>query len=93
MQMHHSILHKERHLYWYRENDLGPVYGFQWRHFIAPYDNCEKDYSGEGIDQLKNLIEDLKDPVKRYSRRHILTAWNPCQIMNGIATVSSFVPI
>ena len=75
-----DFLHKERGLFDYREDDLGPVYGFQWRHFNAPYENCETDYSGEGIDQLKQLINDLKDPVKRYSRRHILTAWNPCQI-------------
>lgn len=75
-----DFLHNERGLFGNREDDLGPVYGFQWRHFNAPYENCEKDYSNQGIDQLKYLIEDLKDPVKRYSRRHILTAWNPCQI-------------
>lgn len=75
-----DFLHKERHLYWYREDELGPVYGFQWRHFNAPYMGCEADYRGQGIDQLKHLIENLKDPIKRYSRRHILTAWNPCQI-------------
>ena len=75
-----DFLHNERGLFSNREDDLGPVYGFQWRHFNAPYTDCETDYSDEGIDQLKQLINDLKDPVKRYSRRHILTAWNPCQI-------------
>ena len=75
-----DFLHNERGLLNYREDELGPVYGFQWRHFNAPYNGCEADYSNQGIDQLKHLIEDLKDPVKRYSRRHILTAWNPCQI-------------
>lgn len=75
-----EFLHNERGLIDNREDDLGPVYGFQWRHFNAPYKNYETDYRDQGIDQLKNLIEDLKDPVKRYSRRHILTAWNPCQI-------------
>lgn len=69
-----------RGLYRYKEGDLGPVYGFQWRHFNASYVNCDSDYSGEGIDQIQRIIHDLKNPETRASRRHILTAWNPCQI-------------
>lgn len=64
----------------YNEGDLGPVYGHQWRFFNASYEDCHKDYSGKGVDQLQNVIDDLKDPDKRYSRRHVITAWNPCQI-------------
>jgi thymidylate synthase len=63
-----------------QENDLGPVYGHQWRYFNAPYTDCNTDYTGKGIDQLAELIENLKDPVKRISRRHIISAWNPCQL-------------
>ena len=63
-----------------KENDLGPVYGHQWRHFNATYDNCKSDYSNKGIDQLNNIIKILKDPKERNSRRIILTAWNPCQL-------------
>ena len=37
-------------LYSLEENDLGPIYGHQWRHFNAPYENCLTDYSGQGID-------------------------------------------
>lgn len=60
------------------EGDLGPVYGFQWRHFGADYVDCNTDYSGRGIDQLKNVIESIKkDPN---SRRHIVSAWNPMQL-------------
>ena len=61
----------------YDEGDMGPGYGFQWRHFNEEYTSCDITYTG-GIDQLANLIEGLRtDP---FSRRHIFTAWNPCQI-------------
>jgi len=62
------------------EGDLGPIYGFQWRHFNAAYRDCDTDYSGHGIDQLQYIIDQLKDPVKRNSRRLVMTAWNPCQL-------------
>ena len=45
--------------------ELGPVYGKQWRNF-------------DGVDQLKKLIENLKS--NPFSRRHILSAWNPPEI-------------
>lgn len=64
----------------YPENDLGPVYGFQWRHFNTPYYNCNTGYENKGVDQLEKIINDLKNPETRSSRRHILTAWNPCQL-------------
>jgi len=60
--------------------DLGPIYGHQWRHFNAAYTDCHTDYSGKGVDQLQNIIDQLKDPVQRYSRRLVMSAWNPCQI-------------
>ena len=71
---------KSRGIYDYQDGDLGPIYGFQWRHFNAKYEGCDKDYSGMGIDQLKQVIEDLKNPDTRNSRRHIVSAWNPCQL-------------
>ena len=64
----------------FMEDDLGPIYGFQWRHYNAKYNGCNSDYSNKGIDQLKEVIECLKDPEKRNSRRMIITAWNPCQL-------------
>ena len=64
----------------YKENDLGPVYGHQWRFFNAEYSSCDADYTNKGIDQLQNIINDLMDPEKRTSRRMVMTAWNPCQI-------------
>ncbi|KAJ8482156.1 hypothetical protein ONZ45_g15050 [Pleurotus djamor] len=61
-----------------REGDLGPVYGFQWRHFGAEYKDCHADYTGQGVDQLKDCIEKIKhNPA---DRRIIMTAWNPKDI-------------
>jgi thymidylate synthase len=52
-------------------NDLGPVYGFQWRHAGAEYIDKDTDYSGFGVDQI-NVIDGIKsDP---HSRRHVLSA-------------------
>ena len=64
----------------YRENDLGPVYGHQWRFFNAEYSTCDAEYKGTGVDQLQNIIDDLMDPEKRTSRRMVMSAWNPCQL-------------
>ena len=62
------------------ENDLGPIYGHQWRHFNAFYKTCYDNYSGQGVDQLENVINQLKNPAQRSSRRIIMSAWNPCQL-------------
>lgn len=58
-----------------REGDLGPVYGFQWRHFGAKYIDCDSDYTGQGVDQLQQVITKLK--TNPYDRRIIMSAWNP----------------
>ncbi|KAL8732048.1 MAG: hypothetical protein Q9166_003000 [cf. Caloplaca sp. 2 TL-2023] len=55
--------------------DLGPVYGFQWRHSGAEYVDAKTDYSGKGVDQLAEVIEKLKS--RPYDRRIVLSAWNP----------------
>ncbi len=64
---------------WADENgELGPVYGSQWR-----------NWNGEGIDQIAEVIETLKK--KPNDRRMIVSAWNvgkipqmhlpPCHMM------------
>jgi thymidylate synthase len=77
-----------------REDLIGPGYGYQWRYFNANYnyfsgkrllDNNPTDVHKNtiqfnGIDQLQQIIDALKDPKQRMSRRLIMTAWNPCQI-------------
>jgi len=60
------------------EGDLGPVYGFQWRHFGAEYTNMHADYSGQGVDQLAEVINRIKN--KPTDRRIIMCAWNPADL-------------
>lgn len=60
------------------ERDLGPIYGFQWRHFNAYYDSFNSNYVDKGIDQLANIINTLKKNPN--DRRMVVSAWNPLQI-------------
>ncbi|GAB3012070.1 thymidylate synthase [uncultured Cyclobacterium sp.] len=56
---------------WADENgDLGPVYGYQWRHW--------PDGNGGEIDQIKNLIHQIK--TNPNSRRLIVSAWNVADV-------------
>jgi dihydrofolate reductase/thymidylate synthase len=58
--------------------DLGPVYGFQWRHFGAEYQNMHSDYTGKGVDQLIDCINKIKNTPE--DRRIIMSAWNPADL-------------
>lgn len=59
------------------ERDLGPVYGWQWRHYNGRYiDYSCNDYANlGGVDQLKNLVGTLK--TNPDDRRMLVVAWNP----------------
>lgn len=59
----------------YRTGDLGPVYGWQWRHFGGTYTTCDASYEGVGVDQLRQVIETIIH--RPHDRRIILSAWNP----------------
>jgi thymidylate synthase len=72
-----------RGLQHYDEDTVGSLYGFQWRHWNAPYEGCDADYTNKGIDQLQNVINILKDPVQRSSRRMVVSAWNVEQLDGG----------
>lgn len=66
----------------YREGDLGPLYGFNLRHFGATYEGCNADYRGKGYDQIKVLIDGIKsDP---YSRRHMMTTFDPSVVSKSV---------
>ena len=67
-----------RGLFNYEEDELGPIYGWQWRRFNLQYDSPLNE---GGIDQLQQIIDALKDPKQHSSRRLIMTAWNPCQLV------------
>ena len=74
-----------RGLNYLKENDLGPVYGHQWRFWNAPYSKelgCSEDYKGKGIDQLQNVIDEINKSKEtgEGSRRIIMSAWNPEQL-------------
>jgi thymidylate synthase len=60
------------------ERELGPIYGWQWRNFGAKYTTHNGDPEGEGIDQLKNLVDKLK--TNPDDRRMIVSAWNPTDL-------------
>jgi dihydrofolate reductase / thymidylate synthase len=57
------------------EGDLGPIYGFQWRHSGAEYKDCHTQYHNQGVDQLMDCIRQIKE--NPYSRRMLVCAWNP----------------
>lgn len=67
-------IRKERQLY---EDDLGPIYGFQWRRFNEAYD---EDDGGniEGYDQFKRIVDTLHTNYN--DRRMVCSAWNPLQM-------------
>src|SRR5438105_4716573 len=56
---------------WADENgDLGPIYGYQWRHWPTP--------EGGQIDQIKQVLKQLRETPD--SRRMIVSAWNVGEI-------------
>lgn len=56
----------ERKKFQLEENDLGKVYGYQWRNF-----------NSSDHDQLKNILDKLKNDPS--DRRMLVSAWNPLQ--------------
>ena len=50
--------------------ELGPVYGYQWRHWKTP--------DGREIDQIRQVLESIR--ARPDSRRHIVSAWNPADV-------------
>lgn len=69
---------------WADENgDLGPVYGYQWRHFPALGQSFVQPdgtvlYRSRSIDQISELVDNIRKSPD--SRRLIVSAWNPADV-------------
>ena len=63
--------------------DMGPMYGWNWRHFGAQYNGCDSEkYKNQGYDQLYYLIDGLiNDP---HGRRHLLTTYDPSKVNQSV---------
>jgi len=57
----------------YKEGELGPIYGWQWKTFGKKYGSDEK-----GFDQIRYVLEELTKPEN--SRRAVISGWNPTQL-------------
>ena len=68
----------------YDQGDMGPMYGFQFRHFNASYDGMHEGdyYNDKGIDQLAHCMKLLKEDP--HNRRIMMTSFNPHQAELGV---------
>ena len=71
-----------RQLFQYDVGDMGPMYGWNWRHFGAEYITKDSDYTEKGYDQLLNLIHELI--YNPNSRRLLLTTYDPSKISESV---------
>lgn len=64
----------------YAEGEIGPGYGFQWRHWNGDYKltYVNPDWANKGIDQLRSVVDTLRSNPN--DRRMIVSAWNPSQL-------------
>lgn len=62
----------------YKEGEMGPMYGYQWRNFNKPY----RDETNSGYDQLANCIDLIKNNPT--NRRIMMTTFNPLQLTESV---------
>lgn len=72
----------KRGLTHYVEGDMGPMYGFNWRHFGAEYMGSDANHTDKGYDQLTLLVKGLKEDP--FSRRHMITTFNPADVEKSV---------
>ena len=67
-----------RGLMHYEEGDIGPTYGFSFRHFGADYRGCHHNYINQGFDQVEYILNEIRhNPT---SRRLLINLWNPAAL-------------
>lgn len=71
-----------RKLFNYKEGDMGPMYGWQFRHFGADYKGKDFDYTNCGFDQLAEVIRLLKED--KNSRRIMMTSYDPSKVSESV---------
>jgi len=65
----------------YQEGDMGPMYGYNWRHFGAEYQGMNH-CSTEGFDQIEYCLDLLKN--NPFSRRILMTSYDPTNAKKGV---------
>jgi dihydrofolate reductase/thymidylate synthase len=63
------------------EDDGGPIYGFNFRHFGAEYVDCHTDYTGQGVDQVAEALRLIRENPD--SRRILISLWNPSTLKDA----------
>ena len=71
-----------RQLIQYDVGDMGPMYGWNWRHFGAEYITKDSDYTEKGYDQLLDLVNELINNPN--SRRLLLTTYDPSKVPESV---------
>jgi len=66
----------------YMEGDMGPMYGWVWRHYGAVYKGMDADYTGQGFDQLYDVIYKLINEPN--NRRILLTTYDPSMVPTSV---------
>ena len=66
----------------YRVGDMGPMYGWVWRHFGADYSGCDTDYTGVGFDQLRDVINRIR--TNPSDRRIMMTTYDPSKVLESV---------
>lgn len=72
----------QRGLSHYKVGDMGPMYGWNWRHFGSSYESCDTNYEGKGFDQLHHLLDNIVNNPS--SRRLLLTTYDPSKVQESV---------
>lgn len=66
----------------YAVGDMGPMYGWVWRNYGARYHGMDHDYTDEGYDQLRHVIDKLLTAPN--DRRILMTAYDPSKVKDSV---------